>query len=56
MLTLLVRDAAQRELPGDTTYSFGYWKTTPGDEFPSFHARLKVTLDEIREACNKEEK
>ena len=50
LLKLLVRDAEVQGLPDDTVYSFGFWKKSAPDH-DQFHARLRVTLGEIREAC-----
>lgn len=49
LLLLFLRDAATYGgLTDETVCSFGWWKKAPGDEFPSFHARLKLTLGELR--------
>lgn len=55
LLTLIVRDAEQSGKPDDTVYSIGWWTKVPEEELgpfnlPSFNARLKLTLAEIREA------
>lgn len=54
MLMLLVRDAERQGLPGNTVYSFGYWQNIGSLDNPerAFNPRLRVTLDEIREACS----
>ncbi len=55
LLALFLRDAAAYGgLTDETVCSFGWWKTMPGDEFPSFNARLRVTLGELRRAAESE--
>lgn len=49
LLALFLRSAdTEPGLTDETVCSFGWWKTIPGDEFPTFHARIKVTLGELR--------
>jgi hypothetical protein len=55
LLALFLRDAAAYGgLTEETVCSFGWWKTLPGDEHPSFNARLRVTLGELRRAAESE--
>lgn len=49
VLSLFLRDAATYGgLTDETVCSVGWWKKAPGDEFPSFHARLRLTRGELR--------
>lgn len=55
LLALFLRDAANHpDLTDETSCSFGWWKTIPGDEYPTFNARLKVTLGELRRGLDYE--